>query len=103
MSQGGRFLIDLTDERFKTPQNAAVILFIDRVNPFAHSDVGDRLLDSARQLLGVRDYCPAPANCAYLVLHTAANRIFAIAYGQRGLAYRLPRKDISEAMADGGT
>ena len=35
----GRFLIDVTDARFFTPENADVLAFIRRGNPFAHSDV----------------------------------------------------------------
>ena len=85
----GRFLIDLTDPRFVIPDNADVIAFIRRVNPFAHSDVGSLLFDLATHIDGARAYCPLPQSYAYVVLHTAEYRIFAIAYGQRGLAVRL--------------
>jgi hypothetical protein len=37
--------IDLTDAKFKTPINAAVMNYIRRANPSAHSDVGDNLME----------------------------------------------------------
>ena len=98
----GRFLIDLTDDRFKTAQNRDVVEYIRRMNPFAHSDAADRLIRSADGLQGASVYCPAPANCAYVVLHTARDLIFGIAYGQRGLAFRLPESVVADAVGDGG-
>jgi len=61
----GRYLIDVTDARFFTPENADVIAFIRRVNPFAHSDVGTIVFECARRLDGAEAYCPSPASCAY--------------------------------------
>jgi hypothetical protein len=46
------FLIDLTDERFKIPANRAVIEYIRRENPFAHSDVGALLIALGRLVPG---------------------------------------------------
>lgn len=69
----------------------------------AHDDVASVLHAAARGLGGVRQYCPAPAAYAYVVLHTADQRIFAIAYGQNGLAFRLPPEALPDALADGGT
>jgi hypothetical protein len=97
----GRFLIDLTDQHFFTPENADVLAFIRRVNPFAHSDVGAIVFECARQLDGARAYCPSAASCAYVVLHTASHRIAAIAYDQRGLAVRLGAQARAEAIAAG--
>ena len=96
----GRFLIDVTDSRFLIPVNAEVIEFIRRANPFAHTDVGDVLFDLGRQL-GALAYCPSHKSCAYVVLHTATSHIFAIAYGQRGLAFRLSAAACSAALDDG--
>lgn len=98
-----RFLIDLTDDRFKTDENRNVIDYIRRMNPFAHSDVGDCLIHLGRGVPGSEYYCPAMANYAYIVLHTAKLRIFVIAYGMRSLAFRLPESAVVEALADGGT
>jgi hypothetical protein len=42
------FLVDLTDERFKIPANLAVIEYIRRANPFAHSDIGAMLIQLAK-------------------------------------------------------
>lgn len=96
------FLIDITDPRFDLAENADVLAFIRRANPFAHTDVGSLLFALARAIPGAGAYCPAPASCAYVVLHTGADRIVAIAYGQRGLAFRLPAALHAAALADGG-
>lgn len=97
----GKFLIDVTDARFLIPENEDVLEFIRRVNPFAHSDVGTVLFELGKEL-GTPAYCPSTKSCACVILHTPAGRIFAIAYGQRGLALRLADAAQSEALADGG-
>jgi hypothetical protein len=97
----GKFLIDVTDPRFFIPDNDDVLGFIRRANPFAHSDVGTVLFDLGKQI-GASAYCPSVKSCAYVVLHTAANRIFAIAYGQRGLAFRFIGDTYAAALAGGG-
>lgn len=99
----GKFLIDVTDPRFKIDANAEAMRFIAEVNPFAHSDVGSVLLELGKELPDVLAYCPSYRSCAYVVLHTAADRIFAIAYGQRALSLRLDDRALDEALADGGT
>jgi hypothetical protein len=43
------FLIDITEKRFKIPLNQAVIEYIWRQNPFAHSDIGDKLIEVAKR------------------------------------------------------
>jgi hypothetical protein len=98
----GRFLIDLTDRRFFTPENAGVIEFIRRANPFAHTDVGTIVFECAERIDGADAYCPLPSSCAYVALHTASHTIVAIAYGQRGLAVRLGVEARAEAIAAGG-
>ena len=98
-----RFLIDLTDARFFTAENADVLAFIRRVNPFAHTDVGTIVFDCADAIDGAEAYCPLPSSCAYVVLHTTSNRVVAIAYGQRGLAVRLDAAAQAEAIAAGGS
>lgn len=99
----GRYLIDMTDARFSIPENADVLEFIRRTNPSAHSDVGSILFDLRKRISGAQSYCPSVASFAYVVLHTASNRIFAIAFGQRGLAFRLGPPGYDEAIAAGGT
>ena len=64
----GKFLIDVTDKRFKIAVNASVIEFIRRANAFAHTDVGIRLLDVGKALPGSHAYCPSYQSCAYVVL-----------------------------------
>jgi hypothetical protein len=92
------FLIDLTDDKFKIPANDAVIGFIRRTNPFAHSDVGDKLAQLGKAVPGARRYCPSPRSSAYLALHTEANVIFALAFGMRNIAFRL----LPDAVAESG-
>jgi hypothetical protein len=35
------------DDRFRTPENRAILAFIERVNPSAHDDVSSVLIQSA--------------------------------------------------------
>ena len=98
----GKLLIELTDPRFVIDDNADVIGFIRRVNPFAHSDVGSVLFELAKKIPGAHAYCPVPSAYSYVLLHTDANRIFAIAFDMRGLAFRIAPEDEATALADGG-
>ena len=98
----GKFLIDVTDVRFFTPENAGAVEFIRKTNPFAHSDVGSVLFELRKTTPGAHAYCPVPSAYSYVVLHTEANRIFAIAFGMRGLAFRLAESDLPDALADSG-
>lgn len=98
----GKFLIDVTDARFSIPDNKDVIEFIRKTNPFAHSDVGSVLFELRKTTPSAHAYCPVPSVYSYVVLHTDANRIFAIAFGMRGLAFRLSGSDLTEALADAG-
>ncbi len=41
----GATVFDLTDVRFKTDVNADVMAFVREHNPFAHSDLGQLLID----------------------------------------------------------
>ena len=84
------WLIDLTDERFKILVNADVIDYIGEANPFAHSDLGQKLIDLGRVLPGAGVYSPNFKICAYVVLHDAGSRIFGLAAGMRDLSFRLP-------------
>ena len=93
------FLIDATDPQFFIPQNADVLAFIRRVNPFAHPDVGAVVFESARRIQAARSYCPSVKSCAYVVVHTPLFQIVAIAY-DRKLAVRLSAA--SEALAIAG-
>src|SRR5258708_3604210 len=96
----GKFLIDLTDESLKIPPNDDVIGFIRETNPFAHSDVGSVLLSLGKAIPGAHVYSPSYASFAYVILHTEAKRIFAIAFGQRGLAFRITQPAQAAALTD---
>ena len=91
------FLIDLTDDKFKIPVNEAVIDFIRRTSPSAH-DPGDKLARLGKAIAGVRTYCPSRRSRAYLALHTDDNVIFALAFGMKNIALRLP----PDVLAQGG-
>ena len=91
-------LIDMTDPRFNIPVNAAVIGHIREANPFAHSDLGQKLIELGRGLPGASVYCPNFKACAYVLLHDADNRIFAFAGGMRDLSFRLPPSLLGEAL-----
>jgi len=95
--------IDITDARFKIAANHDVMEFIGRTNPSAHSDPGGVLFKLGKSIAGARSYCPSTATFAYVVLHTDANRIFAIAFGMRGLAFRLDAAAVEAAVANGGS
>jgi hypothetical protein len=61
------FLIDITEKRFKIPLNQAVIEYIRRQNPFAHSDIGDKLIEVAKRIPNTHYYCPSYKSFAYVV------------------------------------
>jgi hypothetical protein len=95
------FLIDVTDERFKISANQAVIEYIRRENPFAHSDIGDMLIRLGKLVPGAQYYCPSFSSLAYVVLHTKANVIFAIAIGMLKIDFRLPPALVSRTTGIG--
>ncbi len=82
--------------------NAAITRFLEQTSPSAHSDVADELLLSADGLAGVSSYCPDFQNYAFLVVHTADNQIFGLAYGMKRLCYQVPSGFSAEVEADGG-
>lgn len=97
----GQYLIDVTDARFKTSQNADVIEFIRVKNPFAHSDVGSIAFELAKSIPGAHAYCPSVRSMAYVAVHDDADRIFAIAFDMRGFGLRLAPASVDAAVAEG--
>lgn len=90
------------EDRFRTAGNRDVVSYIMRHrNLSAHDEVAEALTRSAHGLPDVQWYCPDVHSYAYFVLHSRSNRIFGIAFGQRALAYRLPRERVAEALAEG--
>jgi hypothetical protein len=89
------------DSRFDRQQNTHVLAFLRAHNPSAHSDVAEELLRSAERVPGVAHYCPDLDRYAFVVLHLADSTIIGLAYGQSGLAYRLPASHIVEAERHG--
>ena len=92
--------IDITDAKLKIPVNAAVMDYIGRANPCAHSDLGSKLVELGRGIAGAHVYCPDFRAFAYVVLHSDANVIFAAAWGMSRIVLRLPESP--ETLADGG-
>ena len=95
------WLIDMTDRRFMIPVNVAIVDHIRRVNPFAHSDLGQKLLDLGKTLTGGGAYSPSFKACAYVVLYDEADRIFAFAGGMHELSFRLPAELAREIVGGG--
>ena len=89
------------DSRFDTPQNTHVLAFVRANDSSAHSDVAEELLLSAEGVRGVAHYCPDPHRYAFVVLHLDDSTIIGLAYGQSGLAYRLPGPHVVEAERHG--
>ena len=82
--------------------NAAVTRFLESTSPSAHSDVADELLLSTDGLVGVKSHCPYVNNYSYVVLHTANNQIFGLAYGMKRLWYQVPSGFSAEVDGNGG-
>jgi len=87
---------------WRTPENNAVVAYLEQASPSAHSDVADELCRAAAGLADVRTHCPASGHYAFVVLIDRDDRIFGLARGMRGLAFRLPEDALDEARADGG-
>jgi hypothetical protein len=94
-------LIDVTDRKFLVAANQAVLAYIAKANPFAHTDVGSKLIALSKALPDIVFYCPDFRNCAYVALHDKSNRIIALAASMRDLHFRLPLRDIQPALSAG--
>ena len=90
-------------DKFLTARNEAILTFVRREQPSAHSDVASALTESAKGLAGAQWYCPDVHRYAYTILHSRDNTIFGIAFGMQSLAFRLPPAMIPEAVASGGS
>lgn len=92
----------MLDPRLRTAANACVLALLEREPSLsAHDDLAQILSRSARGLAGVRSYCPDPAGYAFVALHDRADRIFALAFGQSTLAFRLGAQHAAQAQAAG--
>lgn len=91
-------------QSFLIPWNAEVTAWIARRPDLsAHDDVASFLTDAARGLRDVRSYCPNPRAYAWVALHLASGRIFALACGQSAVLLRLPTERVAAALAAGAT
>ena len=89
------------DRRFDMQENSRVLAFLRANNPSAHSDVAEELIRSAEGVPDVAHYCPDRDRYAFVVLHLQDSTIIGLAYGQSGLAYRLPAPRTVEAERHG--
>src|ERR1700726_1391872 len=94
------FLIDPTDERLQNPGEPSR----HRIYPARESFRPLRYRRHFRLAKLVPDaqyYCPSFSSLAYVVLHTEANLIFAIAIGMLKIDFRVSPALVSEAMGRG--
>lgn len=91
----------MTEARFKTAPNAEIIDHIRKANPFAHSDLGERLIALQKQLGTGSVFCPSYPSCAFVVLHDQANTVFAFAGGMREISFLLPPALRDELLRQG--
>ena len=96
-------LIDLTDRKFVIAANRAALDFIAATNPFAHSDVGSKLIALSKALPDAAFYSPSFGSYAYVALHDKSNRIFSLATGMRDIHFRLLPLDVPTALSAGAT
>jgi hypothetical protein len=80
--------------------NAAARRFLS-ARPSAHSDVVEVLERAVARCPGVQLFCPEPASFAYVAAYRADRRIFAVAFGMRGVACRVGPERAVEALAAG--
>ncbi len=90
------------DGRFDVEANADVMRFLRARMPSAHSDVADELVRAAADVPALHAYCPDTAAYAFFLLHRDDDTIVGLAWGQSGLAFRLPGERLEEALRDGG-
>lgn len=96
-------LIDVTDRKFFIAANRAALDFITAFNPFAHSDVGSKLITLSKAIPDAVFYSPSFRSYAYVALHDKSNRIFSLATGMRDIHFRLPALDVPSALSVGAT
>lgn len=82
------------------PANAAVVEFLERGSPSAHTDVASELDLAVRGLPGTRTVCPDPAGGAWVAASTSKLRIFALAHGMSALCVDVGAGDLEAALAD---
>jgi hypothetical protein len=63
--------------------------------------LANQLIKLSKLIPNTHYYCPSFASCAYLVLHTDANVIFAIALGMLSIGFHLPAAVVIDAVANG--
>ncbi len=90
------------DGELDRPENQQMIDFLKQYQPSAHTDLVQLLVESTKDLSGIKFYCPDTDNHAYYLVHTPNGVIFAAAIGMSALMYRLPKQSMSGALVKGG-
>ena len=85
----------------RVPWNDAVLAYLGREAPSAHSDVASELSLAAAGIPGARAYCPDPARYAWVLLYTPEGRVFGLAAGMDLVAFRLGPHEAVAALREG--
>jgi hypothetical protein len=81
--------------------NRDVLAYL-RAEPSCHGDVGQALLDAAKDKCGEwTGYSPSFASFRYVALVTR-RRVFALAHDMRYVCFRLPKELVATAVETGG-
>lgn len=80
--------------------NGRAFEHLENQRPACHSDTGELLLGSAEPLADCLAFSPSFRALQYVALITRAT-IFAVGFGQRGVAYRLPTGLAAAALEAG--
>ena len=89
-------------QRFSKPGNSDAVQYLANHHPSAHSDLADELFTAAGPARANKFFCPNGSSYAYVLLHTDADVIYAVAIGMKQIAFRLPTVSLIAALAAGG-
>ncbi len=89
-------------DKFGREENRAIIAYLEKYHPSAHSDVGSELFRASKDIAESQWFSPNIKQYAYVVLHAPSAVIFALAAGMHDLIFRLPPDEIPNALAAGG-
>jgi hypothetical protein len=90
------------DPAFETEATRAVLAFLRRANPSAHSDVAGELALAAQGAPDAHTYCPDSRRYAFVAVHLEDHTIVGLAFGMDRVAFRLPSASGADACRDGG-
>jgi hypothetical protein len=89
------------DARLRIASNREIVAYLDREQPYAHSDLAEALVRAA--VPGMDYFCPAPGRYAYLAAFLPNLVIVAVAEGMQAVLIRVRLDAVSQAVAQGAT